>query len=370
MVGSAAIKHITTVSPDIRIAATRVRFPGQIKGTLAAKRKLLASLHNTELDQIVARAHLLLDRHVPRYDVGKFVENYRREYGLPKKAEIIYDFIEPIAVTIGNKTSIPAIYLPFIINGEYYAVRRILKNVKEHLGSLILPGREVLLVKDDGEYVCEYISGQDYEDFRQFMVTINFNGEAKTSFDKRHGPTIVTLCPNFQEQTVERFGTGKRIVVVGGGSGEVELAIRERGNEIVIVDLSPAMVEAARKNGLEAIEGNAHELTKLVSGQFDAAFFPESLGYQWESLSLRQACQVLVPGGKLHLITYPPARKAMGYRRFKLAALQEAVIKAGFIIDRAESMLVTAKDIKISEEPAKTELDHDNIQVITARKAA
>src|SRR5262245_59757582 len=53
---------------------------------------------------------------------------------------------------------------------------------------------------------------------------------------------------------------GRRLVDIGGGTGNYSRAMREEGWEPVVVDRQPEMLAHAAAKGLETIEADAHSL--------------------------------------------------------------------------------------------------------------
>jgi SAM-dependent methyltransferase len=112
------------------------------------------------------------------------------------------------------------------------------------------------------------------------------------------------------EAAIERWGAGqaKSVLDIGCGTGGHALLLAERGYEVVGVDLSPAMLERARKKAAAAgreiqfVEGDARSFD--IGRTFDVAtFFFAVLGYQRTNddvrAALRTARNHLNPGGLL-----------------------------------------------------------------------
>lgn len=64
---------------------------------------------------------------------------------------------------------------------------------------------------------------------------------------------------------------GERILDLGCGDGRLSVAIAQRGAEVVAVDSSPDMVQAARTRGIEAYHVDGQQLGDTL-GSFDAVF--------------------------------------------------------------------------------------------------
>jgi SAM-dependent methyltransferase len=96
----------------------------------------------------------------------------------------------------------------------------------------------------------------------------------------------------------------ERVLEVGGGPGELsERIARELAAEVVMVDVSPRMVELARARGVDARVGDVQELP-FADGEFDVAVAAWML-YHVPDLDrgLSELCRVLRPGGRLVAVT-------------------------------------------------------------------
>jgi len=92
----------------------------------------------------------------------------------------------------------------------------------------------------------------------------------------------------------------ERVLEVGGGPGELAARIRdELGCEVVMVDLSPRMVELARERGVEAHVGDAASLP-FPDGAFDCVLAAWMLFHLPDvDRGLVELSRVLDPGGRL-----------------------------------------------------------------------
>jgi SAM-dependent methyltransferase len=90
---------------------------------------------------------------------------------------------------------------------------------------------------------------------------------------------------------------GERILDVGSGDGALSLRIIDRGAEVVGVDSSPGMVEAARAAGVYATLLDAAEMT--FDRQFDAAFSNAALHWMLDKEAVAEAIfNALMLGGR------------------------------------------------------------------------
>ncbi|MCA9530121.1 MAG: class I SAM-dependent methyltransferase [Myxococcales bacterium] len=90
---------------------------------------------------------------------------------------------------------------------------------------------------------------------------------------------------------------GERVLDLGAGDGALSHEIVARGAEVVALDASPSMVEAARATGLDARVGDAQALD--VDGPFDAVFSNAALHWMPRADAVaRGVFEVLRPGGR------------------------------------------------------------------------
>jgi len=98
-----------------------------------------------------------------------------------------------------------------------------------------------------------------------------------------------------------------RVLEVGCGPGELAARIRdELGADVVAVDISPRMVELARRRDLDARVGDVQELP-FAAGTFDCAVAAWMLYHVPDpDRALGELARVLGPGGRLVAVTNAP----------------------------------------------------------------
>ena len=91
-----------------------------------------------------------------------------------------------------------------------------------------------------------------------------------------------------------------RVLEVGGGPGELAARIAgELGCEVVMLDVSPRMVELASARGVRAVVGDVQDLP-FEDGEFDCLLAAWMLFHVPDvDLGLRELARVLRPGGRL-----------------------------------------------------------------------
>jgi len=112
--------------------------------------------------------------------------------------------------------------------------------------------------------------------------------------------------PNAPELVFQAVAECKpsKVLEVGCGPGELSERIqRELGASVVAVDISPRMVELARKRGVDARVGDA-EHVPFEDGSFDCVVAAWMLYHVPNvDLALGELARVLCPGGRLVAVT-------------------------------------------------------------------
>ncbi len=97
---------------------------------------------------------------------------------------------------------------------------------------------------------------------------------------------------------------GRRLLDIGGGTGNYALALKHEGWEPVVADRSPEMLARAAAKGLETVEADALSLP-FGDGVFDAAIMISMLHHVPDrAAALTEARRVLTPGGRLVLMGF------------------------------------------------------------------
>jgi ubiquinone/menaquinone biosynthesis C-methylase UbiE len=97
---------------------------------------------------------------------------------------------------------------------------------------------------------------------------------------------------------------GRRLVDIGGGTGNYSRALRDEGWEPLVIDREPAMLAQAAAKGLETLTGDAQELP-LPDASVDAAMLVSMLHHVEDpAVALAEARRILRPGGRLALMAF------------------------------------------------------------------
>jgi ubiquinone/menaquinone biosynthesis C-methylase UbiE len=97
---------------------------------------------------------------------------------------------------------------------------------------------------------------------------------------------------------------GKRLVDVGGGTGNYSRALRDEGWDPVVVDREPGMLERAAAKGLETVRGDAQDLP-LPDACADAVMLVSMLHHVEDPpKAIAEANRILRPNGRLVLMVF------------------------------------------------------------------
>ncbi|TML08077.1 MAG: methyltransferase domain-containing protein [Actinobacteria bacterium] len=97
---------------------------------------------------------------------------------------------------------------------------------------------------------------------------------------------------------------GRRLLDVGGGTGNYAVALRDEGWDPVVCDRSPDMLAHAAAKGVETVPADAQELP-FADASFDAVMCVSMLHHVDDRpRALAEQRRVLRPGGRGALMTY------------------------------------------------------------------
>lgn len=89
---------------------------------------------------------------------------------------------------------------------------------------------------------------------------------------------------------------GMRVLDVGCGTGDLMLALRDRGCDVQGIEIEPRLVDACRARGLDVHHGRAEQLP-LSAESIDAIVCSVVLPYTDERAAIAEWARVLRPGG-------------------------------------------------------------------------
>jgi SAM-dependent methyltransferase len=97
---------------------------------------------------------------------------------------------------------------------------------------------------------------------------------------------------------------GRRLLDVGGGTGNYARALAAEGWEPTVADRSPEMLARAAAKGLPTVEADAQQLP-FGDGSFDAVMLVSMLHHvEDQAAALAEARRVLRPGGRLAALAF------------------------------------------------------------------
>lgn len=150
------------------------------------------------------------------------------------------------------------------------------------------------------------------------MTTTSADAFAKFKAVQREGWTsfvpveITTMTPAAQLVKFVQVSAGERVLDVACGTGVVAVTAARRGAKVSGLDLTPALIERAKKNAhiasvnVEFIEGDAEALPypdasfDVVLSQFGHIFAPRP------AVAVNEMLRVLKRGGRIAFSTWPP----------------------------------------------------------------
>jgi SAM-dependent methyltransferase len=102
------------------------------------------------------------------------------------------------------------------------------------------------------------------------------------------------------------------VLDLAAGTGDVTEALAGRVGRVISTDLSPAMVEAARRRGIAGVEHRVLDMQALDLPDASADAVVCRFGYMLvpdPALAFRETRRVLRPGGRLAFATWAPAKR-------------------------------------------------------------
>jgi SAM-dependent methyltransferase len=133
---------------------------------------------------------------------------------------------------------------------------------------------------------------------RSVSLLNDYSSQART-YDETRGASPSVLGP--LREALEG-APGRRLVDVGGGTGNYSLALRAEGWDPLVVDREPAMLAKAAAKGLETLEGDAQRLP-LADECADAVMLVSMLHHvEDQAAAIAEAKRILRPRGRLVLM--------------------------------------------------------------------
>lgn len=114
------------------------------------------------------------------------------------------------------------------------------------------------------------------------------------------------LVDDLEVELTARYGTGKDVLECGCGTGLILERIKEHAKRAVGIDLSPGMLDVARKRGLDVHEGSVTDLP-FPDASFDVTCSFKVLAHVPEiGRALAEMVRVTRPGGVVLAEFYNP----------------------------------------------------------------
>lgn len=107
-------------------------------------------------------------------------------------------------------------------------------------------------------------------------------------------------------------GPGDTVLDLAAGTGDLTEVVAERGAQVISTDVSPAMVEAARRRGISGAEHRVMDMQAIDLPDDSVDGVVSRFGYMLvpdPALALRETRRVLRPGGRLAFATWAPAKR-------------------------------------------------------------
>lgn len=141
--------------------------------------------------------------------------------------------------------------------------------------------------------------------------------------------------------------TGRTILSIGCGAGELERELTARGHRVIGLDLSPAMLQRAARKGLgRLVAADARQLP-LGDATIDIVLLIESIGYLALDRVSAEVRRVLKKRGQLLITTYGAKIDAhRHYRKWTMAQVADFLDAAGFRIATKRYLTITKTTVR------------------------
>lgn len=180
-----------------------------------------------------------------------------------------------------------------------------------------------------------------------------FRRIALSGWNKSPYFTFSSRYPGLRRWLISQLSSRhKKVLSVGCGSGELEIAMSRLGRQVMGMDICFEMLQSARRRGLRnLVQADALNLP-FAPSSFDLIVFPESIGYFDLHAALPGVARVVKKGGQVLITAYPTNFASDRiYNRRTARQLTDELQLAGFHI--ADQKLLTIKRGRVTESPSE-----------------